>query len=135
MGTMGTRFVATVEAPVLPSIKSRLASPEADEYATSLILGSFSNSTRVMKNPVSEKVLELEAADADFTEIHPFVKGENSKKSFQETGSWEDSTWSCGQSVALINDVPTCKELVERIVGQAESLLSAGARMSLPGSK
>merc|ERR1712039_36686 len=60
--TMGTRFVATVEAPVHAKVKARIASPEADEFSTAMILRTFENGTRVYRNSVVEKVLEKEAA-------------------------------------------------------------------------
>ena len=52
------------------------------------------------------------------------VRGENYRKSFQETGDKESSVWSCGQSMALIDDVPTCKQLVETIVSDAEQVMT-----------
>jgi nitronate monooxygenase len=128
--TMGTRFMCTEEAPVHPAVKKQIASPEADEYMTCMILKGFENGTRVYKSPAAEKVLELEAENADFDKIYPYVKGENWQKCARETGDWENSTWSVGMSIGLIEDVPKCKDLVARIVTEAEGLLQAGARMS-----
>ena len=65
-----------------------------------------------------------------YTYIHAYIhtyktkKGENYRKSFQETGLSTDSVWSAGQVIGLIEDVPTCKELIERMVTDAEKILT-----------
>lgn len=127
--TMGTRFMCTAEAPVHPAIKAEIARPEADEYSTTMILWPFANGTRVYKTAAVEKVLEEEAKGSDFAEIQPYVKGENWVKAARETGDWQNACWSVGMSVGLIEDIPTCKDLLLRMVGEAEELLDAGARL------
>jgi len=132
--TMATRFLATVEAPIHPKIKEHMAKPEVDETCTTIVLSSLSNSTRVFKNDVTNKMNELEkemGGDIDFSVLAPLAAGTRTKTMWQDTGDWNDSMWSCGQSIGLINDVPTCKVLCDRIVAEAEQQLTAGvARIS-----
>ena len=88
--TMGTRFLATTECPIQHSIKVHLASPAVDEFATTLVLGSLSNSTRVLKNDVTQKILEIERAGAagsgvDFEQLRPYASGARTKRMWQES--------------------------------------------------
>ena len=62
----------------------------------------------------------------DFGAVAPYASGKRAKKMWQETGDWNDAMWSCGQSVGLIEDIPSCKDLVERIVKEAEEHLVKG---------
>lgn len=123
--TMATRFLATVEAPIHQGIKDYMASEEADERSTTVVLGSLSNATRVFKNDVTEAMLDIEGQEGgvDFSELKPYADGARTKKMWKETGDVNDSMWSCGQSVGLIYDVPTCQELVQRMVQEAEQQL------------
>jgi nitronate monooxygenase len=129
--TMGTRFVATKEAPVHPLVKEKLASKDTDEFSTTLVLRSLNNATRVYKSEAAKKVLEIEnkglasGEPVDFSELRDYVAGEKNKQVLKEHGQVETSTWSCGQSVGLIYDIPTVKELVDRIVAEAEERLHA----------
>jgi len=128
--TMATRFLCTVEAPIRQEIKDHLASEAVDERSTTVVLGSLNNATRVFKNDVSLEMNRLDHemdGNVDFSKLAPFASGARTKKMWQETGDWNDSMWSCGQSVGLITDVPTCQELVTRIVAEAEAQLRAAA--------
>lgn len=126
--TMATRFIATKECPVRQEVKEHMCKPEVDETCTTIVLGSLSNATRVFKNDVSLKIRELEEeSDGDFSIIAPYAAGTRTKKMWMETGDYNDSMWSCGQSVGLISDIPTCKDLCERMVAEAEKQLVAGA--------
>lgn len=119
---MGTRFMATVEAPIHDNIKQALV--DGDEHSTSLVMRSVRNTERVYKNETSELVLKLENEQpGNFDAFAHLVKGDNYKRSFQETGNTQDSVWSAGQVMALIDDVPTCKELIEGIVEEAEDVI------------
>jgi len=119
---MGTRFMATVEAPIHDNIKQALV--DGDEHSTSLVMRSVRNTERVYKNETSELVLQLENEQpGNFDAFAHLVKGDNYKRSFQETGNTQDSVWSAGQVMALIDDVPTCKELIEGIVEEAEDVI------------
>lgn len=126
--TMATRFMCTVEAPIHQKFKEHLASEAVDEMSTTIVLGSLNNATRVFKNDVTSQILELEKSGAvDFSQIAPLAAGVRTKKAYKETGDWNDCMWSCGQSVGLIEDIPTCKDLVARIVDLAEKQLLVGA--------
>merc|ERR1711871_1713173 len=119
---------ATVEAPIHQKIKDHMALASTDERSTTVVLSKLSNATRVLKNDVTEAILEIEQQDAvDFSQIAPFASGQRTKHMWQESGDWNDSMWSCGQSVGLIDDIPTCKALCDRIVEEAEARLTSGA--------
>ena len=126
--TMATRFLATVEAPIHPRIKEALASPDTDERSTTIVMRELNNATRVFKNDVSLKINEILAEpEKDFSLIKDYATGLRTKDMWQVNGSWDDAMWSCGQSVGLIDDVPTCRVLCDRIVREAEAQLAVGA--------
>lgn len=119
---MGTRFMATKEAPIHENIKKTLV--DADERDTTHIFRTLGNTERVYKNKTTLEVREIESkTPGSFKAISHLVKGDNYKKSFQVTGDATDSCWSCGQSLGLIESVPTCKELLQDIVKEAEGIL------------
>ncbi len=119
----GTRFIATKEAPVKEGIKQALVA--GNENSTALVMRSVKNTERVYRNPVAQQVIKIEQEKpGDFTAIRPYVRGENYRVSFQETGDPNTSVWSCGQSMALIDDIPSCAELIQRIVKDAEDIIS-----------
>jgi len=127
---MGTRFMATAEAPIHPKVKQALV--DTDETGTHLVYRSYRNTERVFRNATTEKVNELEAQfPGDFSKVAHLARGANYKQSFQETGDTESSVWSCGQSIGLIEDVPTCAELVQTIMADfraAATRVAAGGR-------
>lgn len=126
---MGTRFMATKEAPVHQNIKQALV--DTDERGTHHVYRSMRNTERVFKNETTMKVNEIEKEHpGDFSKIAHLAKGLNYKASFQETGDTTSSVWSCGQSIGLIDDVPTCQQLVENIMKEYEV-----ARQRLVGGK
>ncbi|EER19460.1 conserved hypothetical protein [Perkinsus marinus ATCC 50983] len=138
---MGTRFMATTEAPIQPGIKDALV--KADEKSTTLVLRTLKNTERVYVNETSRKagspqlVQSIEKEKPGNIEaIRPYIKGDNYKKSFQETGDSTDSVWSCGQIIGLIDGVPSCQELLDTIVSEAEAIIKErlGARV-VPSSK
>ena len=119
---MGTRFCATVEAPIHPDIKDFLV--RNDERATNLIFRRFHNTGRVAKNSVSDKVVDISRApQAEFKDIQPLVSGAKGRLAL-ETGDLDAGLIWAGQVQGLIHDIPTCKELIERIVRDAEVILS-----------
>eukprot|EP00301_Raphidiophrys_heterophryoidea_P014339 c2229_g1_i1.p1 GENE.c2229_g1_i1~~c2229_g1_i1.p1 ORF type:complete len:331 (-),score=94.57 c2229_g1_i1:126-1118(-) len=119
---MGTRFMATVEAPIHDNIKQAIV--KGDERSTTHVFRTLKNTERVYKNAQAQKVVDTEKEKpGDFMAIRPLVRGDLYRKSFQETGNIQDSVWSCGIVMGLIDDVPTCKDLVERIVNEAESII------------
>lgn len=119
---MGTRFMATREAPLHENVKTALRDAKVTD--TTHIFRTMGNTERVYKNKAAEEVRAIEAQHpGEFDKIHHLVKGENYRQSFQETGDMQSSCWSCGLSIGLIDDVPTCQELVEGIVAEAEDII------------
>jgi len=118
---MGTRFLATQEAPIHDGIKEKIV--EMDENQTQLIFRSYRNTARVYKNSVAMKVAEIEAAGGGFDQVHEYVSGTNQDKAWT-TGDIEAGMVTTGQAGALVDDVPTCKDLVQSIVDDAERIIT-----------
>ena len=119
---MGTRFMATQEAAIHSDIKQALV--EGGAGSTTLVMRSVRNTERVYKNATALEVQAIEAEHpGEFKRIHHLVSGENYRKSFQETGDAESSVWSCGPVMALIDDCPTCEELITRMVDEAVGII------------
>lgn len=121
---MGTRFVATKEAPVHENLKQRMV--EATELDTSLIFRSLRNTARVFKNTVAEKVVEIEAkpGPTNFEDLAPLVAGVKGRE-VMDKGDLEYGIWTAGMVMGLIKDIPDCKTLVERIVADAQEIITA----------
>ena len=121
---MGTRFVATQEAPVHENIKQQMV--EATERDTALIFRSLRNTARIYKNSVAEKVLEIEAqpGDTNFEDLAPLVAGVKGREVL-EKGDLEHGIWTAGMVVGLIHDIPDCVTLIHRIVADAEEIIKA----------
>jgi nitronate monooxygenase len=118
---MGTRFCATREAPIHDNVKQFLVAN--DERATNLIFRQFHNTGRVSKNAISDQVVEISSRPgAVFTDIQPLVSGARGRVAL-ETGDLEAGLIWAGQVQGLIHDVPTCEELVHRIVRDAETII------------
>ena len=127
---MGTRFCATVEAPIHQKIKQFIV--DNDERATNLIFRRFHNTGRVAKNAVSDQVIEISAKpDAVFEDIRPLVSGAKGRLAL-ETGDVEAGLVWAGQVQGLIRDIPTCKDLIERMVDEAKKLISTRLANILP---
>ena len=118
---MGTRFLVTKEAPIHEGIKQKIV--EMDETQTKLIFRSYKNTARVYKNEIAEKVSEIEAAGGDFGEVHHMVSGQNQEKAWS-TGDIEAGMVTVGMCGGLINDIPSCEELVRNIVTDAEYIIN-----------
>lgn len=120
---MGTRFMVTREAPIHQRVKQAMV--DASELDTALLYRTLRNTARVFRNSVAEKVLEIEAREGptNFDDIAPLVKGTRGRELF-ELGDLEHGVWSAGMVIGLINDIPTCLELVERIVEEAEEIIN-----------
>ena len=125
---MGTRFLATKEAPVHDNMKRKIV--ESDERQTTLILRTLRHTGRIYRNSVAEKVLEVEArpGETDFADLLPLVSGERSRKVIND-GNLEEGIWWAGMVMGLIHDIPTVKELVERIVSEAEQIIKTRLAM------
>ena len=119
---MGTRFMATKEAPIHEKIKQALV--DGDERSTTHIMTTLRNTERVYKNKTSDIVQKIEKEKpGNIGAIYQYVRGENYRKSFQETGDTQSSVWSCGQSMALIDDIPTCQQLVQNVINDALQII------------
>ncbi|NQY02308.1 MAG: nitronate monooxygenase [Halieaceae bacterium] len=128
---MGTRFLVTQEAPIHEGIKQKVV--EMDENQTRLIFRSFRNTARVYKNTVADEVAALEASGAEFGEIHHLVSGANQEKAWS-TGDIDAGMVTVGMCGGLINDIPTCEELVRNVMRDAEEIISARLAGMLAGS-
>jgi NAD(P)H-dependent flavin oxidoreductase YrpB (nitropropane dioxygenase family) len=118
---MGTRFMVTEEAPIHHNIKQKIV--DMDETQTSLIFRSFRNTARVYDNSVAQQVAEIEKAGGDFGEVHALVSGKNQDIAWT-TGDIDAGMVTVGMCGGLINDIPTCAELVDNIVSDAEQIIN-----------
>jgi NADH:quinone reductase (non-electrogenic) len=119
---MGTRFIATREAPVHDNVKQAIVA--ASELDTRLIMRPLRNTERVLKNDAVERLLEKEhslGVNLRFEDIFAEVAGVYPQ--IMQGGDLDAGAWSCGMVVGLIHDVPTCRELIDRVMAQAESII------------
>ena len=119
---MGTRFIATREAPVHENVKQALV--RATELDTRLIMRPLRNTERVLTNAATERLLEKErrlGSTLTFADIHDEVAGVYPR--IMQQGEMDAGVWSCGMVAGLIHDVPTVRELIDRIMAQAESII------------
>lgn len=120
---MGTRFIATQEAPVHENVKQALV--EASELDTRLIMRGLRNTERVLNNAGVERLIQKEqdlGADLKFEDILPEVAGIYPR--VMQEGDVDAGAWSCGMVAGLIHDVPTVQELMDRIMSEAEALIN-----------
>ena len=121
---MGTRFIATEDAPVHQNVKEAIVN--ASELDTRLIMRSLTNTERVLNNPAVESLMAKEKAlgdDLKFEDIVDEVAGVYPKVMMD--GEPEAGAWSCGMVAGLVSDIPTVKELIDRIMSEAESIISS----------
>jgi len=119
---MGTRFIATKEARVHQNVKNALVA--ATELETRLIMRSLRNTERVLKNANVDRLLEIEREKGDklkIDDIHDQVAGVYPR--IMLDGRMDAGAWSCGMVAGLIHDIPSCKELVDRIMAEAEAII------------
>ena len=124
---MGTRFMCTKEAPVHDNIKQALV--KAGERDTNLIFRTMRNTSRVLKNRVSDEVMAMEKKGATFEDVKPLVAGAKGRGAMT-SGDVDGGIVSAGMVVGLIEDVPSCKELIDRIVRECREALAAAGRMA-----
>jgi len=118
---MGTRFMATKEAGVHQNVKDKMT--EADELSTNLMFRTMHNTARVFKNSVSSEVVEIESTGtATFEDVKDLVAGQRGRVVFEE-GDLEHGIWSAGISVARVKDIPSCEEMVSRLVSDAKNII------------
>jgi nitronate monooxygenase len=121
---MGTRFMCTQESPVHINVKRQMV--ENDERCTQLINRQLRNTSRVAKNAISQQIVDIEkekGADTKIEDIMHLISGARGKGVY-ETGDTDEGVWSAGMIQGLIHDIPTCEELVSRIVREAEEIIS-----------
>src|SRR3954471_21964375 len=119
---MGTRFIATKEAPVHDNVKKALVA--ATELDTRLVMRALRSTERVLKNKGVNRLIEIErekGAKLQIADIHNEVAGVYPKVMID--GEMDAGAWSCGMVAGLIRDVPTVKELIDRIMADAERLI------------
>ena len=130
---MGTRFVATREAPVHDNIKR--AYVESSERDTRLLYRPLRNTARFLKNEVTEAVLQIErekGQDLQFEDVRELVAGPRQREAWLE-GNKDRGVITTGMVVGLIDDIPSCSELVERIVAEAAEIVERGLPGKLAG--
>ena len=119
---MGTRFIATKEAPVHDNVKKAILA--ASELDTRLVMRPLRNTERVMTNDAVEKLLEIEkekGADLTFEDIYEQVAGVYPR--IMSEGDMDAGAWSCGMVAGLISDIPTCQDLIDRIMSEADAII------------
>ncbi|MCL1481854.1 MAG: nitronate monooxygenase family protein [Marinobacter sp.] len=120
---MGTRFLATKEAPVHDNVKRAIV--KADELQTRLIMRNLRNTERVMNNAAVQEIerIEKEKGESEsIDDIRHLVTGAKGRLVLQE-GKMDEAAWSCGMVAGLIHDIPTCDELIQRIMSETEFIV------------
>ncbi len=120
---MGTRFIATKEAPVHEHVKRALVA--ASELDTRLVMRPLRNTERVLKNASVDRLLEKErmlGPKIKFDDIRDEVAGVYPR--IMKDGDMDAGAWSCGMVAGLIRDIPTVKELIDRIMNEAEHIIA-----------
>ncbi|MDP0927611.1 nitronate monooxygenase family protein [Paracoccus onubensis] len=122
---MGTRFCATQEAPIHDNIKQAMV--DASERDTNLIFRPFRNTGRVLKNGVSDEVIRIERrpGGAEFEDVRPLVSGARGKAALT-SGKIDDGLVWASQVMGLIEDIPSCQELIDRIVRDCRKAIDIG---------
>jgi nitronate monooxygenase len=117
---MGTRFVATQEAAAHDNVKQWYV--DASETDTMYVMRSLRNTERVLRNKIAEKVVELESQGAGIAELAPLVSGQNGLKVLED-GDLDVGMMTAGQSVGLVHDIPTVKDLIDTIIREAQEIV------------
>ena len=120
---MGTRFIATKEAPVHENVKQAILA--ASELDTRLVMRPLRNTERVLNNAAVERLIQKEKELGDaitIQDILPEVAGVYPK--IMTEGTMDAGAWSCGMVAGLIHDIPTCKELIDRIMREANEIIT-----------
>lgn len=130
---MGTRFVATQEAPVHHNVKQQIV--DNDERATQIVFRKWGNTARVALNEVSAEIARIEAQEGTtFEDVAALAAGVRARTNVLTDGKMDDGMWWASQAQGLIHDIPTVGELVDQIMGDAEKLIRANhAALSVGG--
>ncbi|PGH07321.1 hypothetical protein GX51_01865 [Blastomyces parvus] len=131
---MGTRFMATIEAPIHMKVKQAIV--DASEEDTQLVMRRWRNTTRLFKNHVAMEAykVEKESESDDFSQIGPYVSGKRGREVFIN-GDIHYGVWTAGQVMGLIHDIPSCKELLTRIEREAVEVMSKTSKLYTPTPK
>jgi len=130
---MGTRFIATKEAPVHDNVKQAIVA--ATELDTRLVMRPLRNTERVMRNAAVDRLLEKEKTLGDALRIEDIIEevaGVYPKIMME--GDMDAGAWSCGMVAGLVHDIPTCRELIDRIMAEAEAIISERLAGALGGA-
>ena len=124
---MGTRFCVTQEAPIHDNIKQALV--RGSERDTALLFRTLKNTARVYRNAIADEVraIEQRPGGCEFEDIRPLVTGQRGRAALA-SGAVHDGVISAGQCIGLIDDVPSCAELIERMVAQCRERLATAQR-------
>ncbi len=121
---MGTRFMATKEAAIHENVKKKIV--ENTERDTILTNRTLRNTSRVARNAVSEEVVRIQMDPTKtIDDVRELVSGARGRSNVMQGGDMDGGIWSAGQSQGLIHDIPSCDELVKRIIKQAEDIIHA----------
>jgi nitronate monooxygenase len=121
---MGTRFMATQEAKIHQNVKEAIV--KGSERDTVLMNRTLRNTSRVARNAVAEEVVKIQQDPSKtIDDVRELVSGARGRANVLQGGDIDGGIWTTGQSQGLIHDIPTCNELVTRIMGQAEEIIHA----------
>jgi NAD(P)H-dependent flavin oxidoreductase YrpB (nitropropane dioxygenase family) len=120
---MGTRFVATQEAPVHENVKQAIVAN--DEHATDLVFRKFGNTARVARNAISRQILAIETdPDTTFADVADLASGARGREQVLTQGDVDGGLWWAGISQGLIHDIPTCVDLINGLIAQAREIIT-----------
>jgi len=130
---MGTRFMATVEAPIHQNIKQAIV--DAQETDTELVLRRWKNTSRLFKNKVAQAAVNIEKTSptGKFEEVAEYVSGKRGRQVFLN-GDKDFGVWTAGQVIGLIHDIPTCEELLNRIEKEAVQAMQQSQALYISSS-
>jgi nitronate monooxygenase len=121
---MGTRFVATTEAPVHENVKNQIVAN--DERSTTIVFRKFHNTARVARNSISEEIVTIsEQEGATFDDIAHLASGVRGRTQVLQEGDMEGGMWWAGQSQGLIHEVASCAQVIDTIMRDAHELIGA----------
>lgn len=119
---MGTRFMATAEAPIHANVKQQLV--DNDERDTVLVFRKFGNTARVVRNKISQEIVEIsEREGTTFDDIAALASGARGRQNVLAEGNMDDGMWWAGQTQGLIHDVAPVKDVVDTIIADAEAII------------
>lgn len=127
---MGTRFMICKECNIHPKVKEWLL--QLKESDTMLIQRSMKNTSRVVRTPYTERILEMENRGAKLAELLPLLSGQRGRNAY-DTGDFSNATISVGQAVGLIHDIPSVREIIDSIINEAKAIMQRLRKMGIGG--